>query len=435
MGFRIELDHTGELGLNAFNQLSVKTVGANDNTFSIEEDGLYVSARPGADGTGGTGYEGTYTDEGIRLGYQNPYNDNTAPRRIGLMHYVHRLYDATMTEPVSEIPAGYTRLDYIQSNGFNFINSEYIPTRDDTFEIDMMFLDDGETGTELNTYNRYYRYVFGTIGSSFWSTQIGGGFPDTGGCVWWNYTYDPDELFYHRNPSEMGMNVGNSHGYTNAYCYIPTRNIWTRVKIATTNNDPLLDDIVYITDYNDQWLTSSREISNKGRFWAATDSECPMYIFYCNFGDAGYLPCKKGSHSEYPFVYNHACGFPCRMRSFVVKETSTGRVKRCYIPCERNSDQKLGMYDLVTGTFCEEQGLENCHFVKGVVGQDTPPLPDLGEGTLNPINFRSNIDYILPGDMCRVNQNNGTWKYYLVTQTQSSGSTSVITNSVYLGVW
>ena len=94
MGFRIELDHTGELGLNAFNQLSVKTVGANDNTFSIEEDGLYVSARPGADGTGGTGYEGTYTDEGIRLGYQNPFNDNTAPRRFTLMHYVHRLYDS-----------------------------------------------------------------------------------------------------------------------------------------------------------------------------------------------------------------------------------------------------------------------------------------------------------------------------------------------------
>lgn len=434
MGFRIDLDLAPELSttwdLSNPDKVAMKIVG--DSTMSVQNDGLYVSARPGQDGTGGTGFDDYYTNEGLRLGYSNPYSDIIAARRVTGMHYVHRLYDATMSTIPAVVPSGYTVLDYIQSDGFNFINSEYIPTRNDTFEIDMMFLNDGQTEMNLNTYNRYYRYVFGTIGSSFWSNHTGG-FPDTGGCVWWNYMYSATELFYHRNPSEMGMSTGNSHGYTNAYCYIPTRNVWCNVKISTTENDPLLADIVTIKDYDDQYLASSPEISNKRRFWASTDSECPMYIFYCNFGDAGYLPCKKGTHSEYDFIYNHSCGFPCRMRHFAVKNTTSGAIKRYYVPCERDSDQKLGMFELVTQTFHEEQGLENCHFVKGEISaNDTKVLPDIGtDGTLTPLNFRSEIDYVLVGDMCRVDQGNGTYKYYLVTGTSSN----TITSYEELGVW
>lgn len=93
MGYKIELDLNNDMYIN--NGLSAKLSLDNGNTMSVQDDGLYVSARPGADGEGGTGYEGTYTDEGLRLGYQNPFNDNTSPRRFTLMHYVHRLYDSS----------------------------------------------------------------------------------------------------------------------------------------------------------------------------------------------------------------------------------------------------------------------------------------------------------------------------------------------------
>ena len=302
--------------------------------------------------------------------------------------------------PPGGLPAGYSELDYIENPGFNFIDTGYIPTRNDTFTIDMMFTDDGLTDTTLNGYNRYYRYLFGTIGSSFWSTSIGGGFPNTGGCVFWNYKYSESQLFYHRNPSEMGMNVGNSNGYTSAKCRYPTRNIWCKVKIATTDDDPLLDDIITVKTYDDQWLAYSREINNKGRFWAATDSEYPMYIFYCNFGGDGYLPCKQGSHSEYDFIYNHSCGIPCKMRSFIISDTRTGVVKHNYVPCVRELDDMTGMFDTVDGIFYEEQGLENCHFIRGYNVDPGESTPGGNEVTETPIKIslinKETTDITLP---------------------------------------
>lgn len=104
MEHRIELDLAPDLtttwNLQKPNKLSVRVVGVSDPpcTFEIKPDGMYVSARPGHDGEGGTGYDGQYTNEGLRLGYTTPYSDIGEARRVCAMHYVHRLYDAVLSE-------------------------------------------------------------------------------------------------------------------------------------------------------------------------------------------------------------------------------------------------------------------------------------------------------------------------------------------------
>lgn len=97
MGTRIELDLAPELGISS-DGVTVRTVTSSTSTLSIKEDGLYVSARPGRDGEGGTGYDDYYTSEGVRLGYKDPYTTITSQRRVTGTFYVHRLFDATLSE-------------------------------------------------------------------------------------------------------------------------------------------------------------------------------------------------------------------------------------------------------------------------------------------------------------------------------------------------
>jgi len=66
-----------------------------DSKLKIEEDGLYAESIPGKDGTGGSGYDDYYDDEGLRLGYETPFITSTkSPRVITCVGYVHRMYDA-----------------------------------------------------------------------------------------------------------------------------------------------------------------------------------------------------------------------------------------------------------------------------------------------------------------------------------------------------
>lgn len=443
MGFRIDLDLAPELSttwdLSNPDKVAMKIVG--DSTMSVQNDGLYVSARPGQDGTGGTGFDDYYTNEGIRLGYSNPYSDIIAARRVTGMHYVHRLYDATMS--TASIPTGYTRLDNLGNLGWNYVESGYVPTRYDTFESEIMFWDDGHT--DFSNHSRYARFLFGTFSSSAWNDQTewncdGLAYFDRGGGGYQYYSRNPSMVYiYHLAETATpaySMNIHERDHY-----------VWELLRVSTAGTeDDLLHDVISFYDPetgdfkagdngvrqtgDNEELNREQEEDIRSHFWSSGDSPYQMYIFYCNFGDAGYVPCKQGSHSEYPWIYNHICAKCCSMRHFAVKDTITGKIKRYYVPCERDSDGKAGMFELVTQTFYEEKGLENCHFEKIRVGVDTPDLPTI-DGTLTPLNFRSEIDYVLVGDMCRVDQGNGTYKYYLVTGTSSN----TITSYEELGVW
>lgn len=103
MATKIELALSDELSASwdltdPDHHVKVRPVGSGDNTFEVKEDGMYVSAKPGPDGQGGTGYDDYYTNEGLRLGYESPYSDQRAQRKICGMHYLHRLFDATIQE-------------------------------------------------------------------------------------------------------------------------------------------------------------------------------------------------------------------------------------------------------------------------------------------------------------------------------------------------
>ena len=431
MGTRIELDLSPELGISS-DGVTVRTVTSSTSTLSIKEDGLYVSARPGRDGEGGTGYDDYYTSEGVRLGYKDPYTTITSQRRVTGMSYVHRLFDATLSSSPAELPTGYTRLDYLGNMGWNYVESGYVPTRNDTFETEIMFWDAGHTDYQYHA--RLARYLFGTVSKSAYDSTNEWNPAD--GCVMMDYSSDSDYINYYRNPGMIFITHSSETAYTcGENLHKRTNYVWEIMKVKTAgNSDPLGNDIIAFYDnITGEFKAGSNGIGedSKARFWSDGDSQYQMYIFYCNFADAGYVPCKQGSHQEYPYIYNHICAMPCSMRNFVVRDTTTQEIKRYYVPCVRDTDNKAGMYELKTGVFYEEKGLENCHFEKGTVTSDTPPLPDLGGGTLTPTNFRPEIDFVLVGDMCRVDQGDGTFKYYLVTGTDNN----VITSYEELGVW
>lgn len=437
MATKIELALSDELSTSwdltdPDHHVKVRKVGSDDNTFEVKEDGMYVSAKPGPDGQGGTGYDDYYTNEGLRLGYESPYSDQRAQRKICGMHYLHRLFDATLSASPAQLPTGYTRLDYLGNMGWNYVESGYVPTRNDTFETEIMFWDPGHT--DYQNHGRLARYLFGTVSKSAYDNTDEWNPAD--GCVMMDYSSDSDYINYYRNPGMIFLTHTSETAYAcGENLHKRTNYVWETMKVKTSgNNDPLGNDIIAFYDnITGAFKAGSNGIgeSSKAHFWSQGDSQYQMYIFYCNFADAGYVPCKQGSHSEYPYIYNHICAMPCSMRNFVVRDTTTQVIKRYYVPCVRDSDNKAGMYELKTGVFYEEKGLENCHFEKGTVTSDTPPLPDLGDGTLTPTNFRPEIDYVLAGDMCRVDQGNGTWKYYLVTGTDNN----VITSYEELGVW
>lgn len=90
---KIKIYHETDLDI-VNNELTVKK--ASGSNISIESDGLYAEAKPGADGHGGTGYDDYYTQEGIRLGYSSPFSDAVkTPRMVTCTNYIHRMFDAS----------------------------------------------------------------------------------------------------------------------------------------------------------------------------------------------------------------------------------------------------------------------------------------------------------------------------------------------------
>ena len=114
MSKRITIDHAEDLTMGINNEIIIRSV--DDSSLQVLSDGLYSEAKPGEDASGGKGYDDYYTDEGIRLGYLDPFSNTKNPRRVVTTTYVHRIFDA-------EDEKGWTLI--------NFRNSiDYVQIRD-----------------------------------------------------------------------------------------------------------------------------------------------------------------------------------------------------------------------------------------------------------------------------------------------------------------
>ena len=90
----IELDLSTDLTTeNDVKQLSIKVSQKDGNAIEIRDDGLYAS---GGDGGGGPGYTGTYTEEGIRLGYANPFDNEKVDKRVLCTNIIHHVFTGSI---------------------------------------------------------------------------------------------------------------------------------------------------------------------------------------------------------------------------------------------------------------------------------------------------------------------------------------------------
>lgn len=87
---KIELDLDSDLYVNDENRLSIKV--AEGSTLEIRSNGLYAYAPDGDDGISGTGFDDMYTNECVRLGYANPFDDTESPRTVVLTNTVHHVF-------------------------------------------------------------------------------------------------------------------------------------------------------------------------------------------------------------------------------------------------------------------------------------------------------------------------------------------------------
>lgn len=98
---KIKVALAGDLMHNVNNEISMRSI--QDSTMVIEDDGLYAPALPGPDGSGGTGYDDYYKQEGVILGYKTPFQLAVREaRKVSNTEYIHRLFDAEFTPTIDE---------------------------------------------------------------------------------------------------------------------------------------------------------------------------------------------------------------------------------------------------------------------------------------------------------------------------------------------
>lgn len=104
----IELDIDNSLKFDDDGNLSLNVSPDSEGDVSFKDDGLYVAAPPGKDGTGGEGYQGSaYDAEGLRFGSKSPYGRKedlniVSPLMFTCTNIIHRVFDS-LTEDGSEL--------------------------------------------------------------------------------------------------------------------------------------------------------------------------------------------------------------------------------------------------------------------------------------------------------------------------------------------
>jgi len=220
------------------------------------------------------------------------------------------LYEVRGATQMQTLPVGYTQLEYIESTGTQYIDTGIIPTN--TMGLDIKF--------NKTSY---------------------------GDLVIMGVLYDSD-----MKAADLYVNIGTSYRI-----YLPFGEDWSTANysvisgIAQDNTDYTVK-INYMNDRNryvNDWPTLNIDKTLTG----ATDT---MYLF--------------AGHS----VPEHGPGWLFIGRIYYLKITEGNQLVRNFIPARRNSDNALGMYDTVSGTFFTNAGTGT--FTAGPVVSSNLYLPN-----------------------------------------------------------
>ncbi len=193
----------------------------------------------------------------------------------------------------------YTELEYIQSTGTQYIDSGIVPKSFD-YEIETIFAFD-----ELNS---------GSVPACAWGYMGSGTYP-----CWLLASYQNKYLLNANATTAIGNQDTNKHTFLGKV-YLAENNAprWS----ATIDNVTLLDDQVLPSDAT------------------FLDNTLSIYIF-----------ARHNLVSDTESVGNFVAG---KLYKHTVKKV--GVIIQNLIPVKRNSDNVIGLYDTITGTFFTNEG-------------------------------------------------------------------------------
>lgn len=198
-----------------------------------------------------------------------------------------------------DLPSEYVELPYIESDGTNYINTEYVPQNAGTTHIKATIRDYPNANSN--------KVLFGIKDTS-------------------NDTYTSFSVTSGPDSSTTGSVTMNNAGNTLTWSGL--------INTSTTYEIIWYNDEVYMHNIergSQSYAGRPGQLfkESTGTYVATTQ---PIYIFALN---------NDGVASDM---------FKGRLYRFTIEVYLTGIV-RDYIPCMRKSDKKLGLYDLITGTF------------------------------------------------------------------------------------
>ena len=256
-----------------------------------------------ADSNGGnipttTGWTGSGTSATKSVTYNSAYGTLPTSTKSGYTFTGWSL----LPDDVTSLPSGYTRVEYIESTGTQYLNTGYIPKTNTKIELDLSF---NGSFKDISTYSGSNKF----IGVSDSNAQV------------FNVNFGSAPTEY--NNLYPWVNKKYQYDGQQAEAIHITDSIRTNRNTLTIENGRIQYGIV------------SRTISSK-----ESDQISPMYLFALNNVSAN--------------TTNIFTSF--NMRVYYMKIYEGNNLMREFVPCINDSTGKAGLYDLVTGTFYGNSG-------------------------------------------------------------------------------
>ena len=287
------------------------------------------------------------------------------------------------------LPSGYTQVDYIESTGTQYINTGFKPNDNTKIEIDWYT-------TSIKS-----AYVCGARATSNSTIIFAQSGSSTGAVV---------------SAIVNGISVTASTGGTN----------WERTTNGQRYNTIIETKGNNKYNYNIKDLTNNREFNlSNWNYGSIAGNMASLYLF---------------SFNPYNIIEN--------MRLYSCKIYDNNILVRNFIPCYRNSDNKVGLYDIANNVFYSNNGTGSFYYgnVIPIIPTEEAPVPVLGVGdniTGLPINY-TKVDYIESTGTQYIDTNftpNSNTKYDINIEISSSvqqlryfiSAGSTYRNNIYCG--
>lgn len=233
------------------------------------------------------------------------------------------------------LPVEYQRVEYLESTGTQYINTEYCPGINTSVDIKFRY-----TGNDTYDHNPFgSRKGVSNQDYSIWTNS------NTGKGIAMHF------------PRNSGLTTDTSWVYTGDIKSNPVRVIVTPQTIT-------VNDIIIYT------FTGGR---------TEYVPECPAYAFAANSNDTGFVR----DDNKYAIYW------------LKIMEGTT--IHRDFIPCYRKSDNEPGMYDTVTNTFFTNQGTGSftCGPARGQMIPVTFPVLGKNKVDIGTVSFTTYKQYTL----------------------------------------